>query len=204
MGQFRANLGNTPLDIIAGGDRNFKTGSHEYESSNGGSWHPGGAMLSEWSSFLESIGCYEVPQPTFTYRRTGRNRDGSAFYLRETIDFVAVSLDPLEFSGVKCASVCRDDVPHSLASDHLPVQVRVVEKFAQGRAAASGLGRRTKPIPEWIFDNSQFREYYFSKLGVGGYSQKRVAGLTRIRRYHTRGRRRLVEHSSRRGIIPWP
>ena len=116
-------------------------------------------MLSEWGVFLQSIGCYEVTQPTFTYRRQGRRQNGASFYLRETIDFVAVSFDPLEWRACRWATVCRDDVPYPGASDHLPVELRVAKaRRDRGREGATGLGRRIKPIPEWIFDDPEFME----------------------------------------------
>ena len=139
-------------------------------------------MLWEWARFLDSCGCYEVPQPTFTFRRNGKRRDGTGFFLRETIDFAAVSFDPLDFEGFKWTSVCREDVPYKWASDHLPVEIRILKRARAGpRGSSSALGRRTKQIPEWVFQDAAFNEFYLGQ--VIEWAARREVGLLGLKQF---------------------
>ena len=60
--------------------------------------------------------------PHFTFRGQGRRRDGTPYYLRETLDLVVTSFVPLDHMGFRLFSLCRDDVPKPWASNHLPVE----------------------------------------------------------------------------------
>lgn len=158
--RFRSEMPDTPLDIVFGGDRNFKTSPDHFESSESVHWHPGGDMLNEWTSFLEALGSYEVGQPKFTFQRQGRRRDGNSYYLREILDFCATNVDPLEHMSAFAVSLCRDDVPCVKASDHLPVELRFqMRRKRRARANRDQLHSR-KPLPEWLFEDKNFVDEY--------------------------------------------
>ena len=91
VSRFREQHPDMALDVLAGGDRNFKTAAPHLQSSETDQWHPGHEMLSAWHAFLEELQMYEVTQPNFTFRRQGRRRDGRLLYLREVLDFCATN-----------------------------------------------------------------------------------------------------------------
>ena len=173
--QFKTEHAGMENVFVVGGDRNFVVRPEQHNSSRGTSWWPGGPTMSAWSEMLQQLGNpLDTELDEHTWIRKLRSSDGSNQWIHRTIDFAAVSLDPVRNMHLQISVSMFRDGRGDTASDHRAVEVRAVERKPPSRQERNRQ-RATWGVPEWLSDNASFSHEF--ELSVQAWLPHRQRGL---------------------------
>ena len=148
---------------MIGGDRNFVTDRAQYES-----WHPGGSVLDAWSDLLGTIRAGNSGElEEHTFRRSGASRDGSRWWISETLDFARIGCDFLRHAHRQQYVHVVRAIAHQHASDHLPIAI-TFDKRTRPNNKKRLIPHVSKPMPDWLAYDADFLRSFLpmSKAGV--------------------------------------